>query len=44
MKKSTLNNYAFIDSQNKFSSLLREFVGKDVDFMNNLKKKLEYRR
>jgi uncharacterized LabA/DUF88 family protein len=33
-----------IPNQQKFSSLLREFVPKDVVFMNNLRGKLEYRK
>ncbi len=32
-----------IPNQRKFSSLLRDFVSKDVAFMNNLRGKLEYR-
>jgi uncharacterized LabA/DUF88 family protein len=33
-----------IPNQHKFSSLLREFVPKDVVFMNNLRSKLGYRK
>ncbi|MBN1435513.1 MAG: NYN domain-containing protein [Sedimentisphaerales bacterium] len=33
-----------IPNRNKYSSLLREFLPNDVDFMNNLKGKLGYRK
>ena len=32
-----------IPNQQRYSSLLREFVKQDVDFMNNLRKKLEWK-
>jgi uncharacterized LabA/DUF88 family protein len=33
-----------IPNQNKFSSLLREFIPDNVVFMNNLRGKLEYQK
>ena len=33
-----------IPNRSKFSSLLREFLSCDVDFMNNLKDKLGYKK